>query len=72
MLQNILNLEGVTVLNKKQQSTINGGASFTCYCGFVGGEGEKDAFLVNADNIGDALWGVGDFCNGQGATCSGN
>lgn len=72
MLQNILNLEGVTVLNKKQQSAINGGASFTCYCGFVGGGKEQHAFLVNADNINDALWGAGAVCNGQGATCSGN
>lgn len=72
MLQNILNLEGVTVLNKKQQSTINGGASFTCYCGFVGGGNEQHAFPVTADTLSDALWGAGHFCDGQGATCSGN
>lgn len=72
MLQNILNLEGVTVLNKKQQSTINGGASFTCYCGFVGGSGKQTPFPVTADTLSDALWAVGDFCDGQGATCSGN
>ena len=47
MLKNILNLEGVTVLNKKQQSTINGGASFTCYCGFVGGGNEQHAQVIN-------------------------
>mgnify|MGYP006125621907 CR=1 FL=1 len=31
MLQNILNLEGVTVLNKKQQNSVNGGKS-KLYC----------------------------------------
>ena len=30
MLQNILNLDGVTVLNKKQQKVVNGGKEGTC------------------------------------------
>ncbi len=30
MLENILNLEGVTVLNKKQQSFINGAGDKPC------------------------------------------
>ena len=30
MLNNILNLEGVSVLNKKQQKIVNGGKAGTC------------------------------------------
>jgi hypothetical protein len=30
MLQNILNLDGVTVLNKKQQNSVNGGRLQEC------------------------------------------
>ena len=30
MLQNILNLDGVTALNKKQQNSVNGGTGGTC------------------------------------------
>lgn len=72
MLKNILDMEGVTILNKKQKSTINGGASFSCYCGFTGGPFENFKFNVEADSINDALWGAGHACGGRGATCSGN
>lgn len=70
MLQNILNLEGVTVLNKKQQSTINGGANFECYCGHVGGQYEHIKVYIEADNVIDALNSMN--CGGLGATCNGN
>ncbi|MGJ8548995.1 hypothetical protein [Winogradskyella wichelsiae] len=72
MLNNILNLDGVTVLDKKQQSTINGGDNFTCHCGFVGGPYEQLTFAVEAGSVNDALWGAGHACGGLGATCSGD
>ncbi|HTO15351.1 MAG TPA: hypothetical protein VLZ83_06255 [Edaphocola sp.] len=70
MLQNILNLEGVTVLNKKQQGSISGGANFECYCGHVGGQFEHLKFYVEADNVTEALNSIN--CGGYGATCSGD
>lgn len=39
MLQNILNLDGVTVLNKKQQNSINGGYLPEGTCAVQGGNG---------------------------------
>lgn len=74
MLNDILNLEGLTALNKKEQSQINGGKklqTFSCYCGFVGGDYEDHPFTVNAESLQDALWGSGLACQGLGATCSG-
>lgn len=81
MKKNLLNLNGVQLLNKTSQKDIVGGRkeasisdahdSFTCYCGFVGGEWESSTFTVNADSIQDALWAAGLVCNGRGATCSG-
>jgi hypothetical protein len=70
MLKNILDLSGVVVLNKKQQKTVIGGASFTCYCGFVGGPYEHLTVTVQANTVGDALDSMN--CGGAGATCSGN
>lgn len=71
-MRKLVNLKGFNSLTNEQLKHINGGANYTCYCGFVGGEGEQFTFPVNADNIGDALWGAGKLCNGKGATCSGN
>lgn len=61
-------------LSRDEMRSISGGrrASFSCYCGFTGGSGEGSPFSVTADGIGDALWGAGAVCGGQGATCSGN
>ena len=37
MLNNILNLEGVTILNKKEQKNFKGGVTRAEYCGTLGG-----------------------------------
>lgn len=58
-------------LSNQEMLSVKGGASFCCYCGFVGGPGEDSPFDVTADNLNDALWGSGHVCQGQGATCSG-
>ena len=57
-------------LNKAEQKSINGGGSFTCYCGFVGGKYEGIKKEVIADSIGDALNSMN--CGGEGVTCNGN
>ena len=36
MLNNILNLEGVTILNKKEQKNFKGGVTRAEYCGTLG------------------------------------
>lgn len=60
-------------LSRDEMRSISGGqAQFSCYCGFVGGTGEQLKFNVEANDIGDALWGAGAVCQGQGATCTGN
>ena len=71
-MKNLRNLKGAQLLSKKEQQSINGGADFTCYCGFTGGAWEQFTFAVNANSIGDALEGAGVACGGRGATCSGN
>ena len=59
-------------LSNQEMLNTKGGDSFTCYCGFVDGPYEDFTFAVEADSIGDALWGAGHACGGRGATCSGN
>ncbi|WP_458627510.1 hypothetical protein [Winogradskyella sp. PC D3.3] len=46
MLQNILNLEGVTVLGKKQLLKVNGGG----HCILTLGNGQTIALLTSADD----------------------
>lgn len=70
MFDKILNLDGIQILNKDQQATINGGGSYTCYCGFAGGPYEDQTVQVEAGSVGDALNSMN--CGGAGATCSGN
>ncbi len=69
MLKNILNLTGVVQLNREQQKSINGGGTYSCFCGFVAGEWEDFKVLVEADSVGDALNSMN--CGGLGATCEG-
>lgn len=75
MLQTFLKSGSVQELDRKQMKVVAGGkrlASFTCYCGFVGGPWEELTFSVEADNINDALNQAGPDCGGLGATCSGD
>lgn len=44
MLQNILNLEGVTVLGKKEQGSINGG--YTCIITTINSDGSSETGYI--------------------------
>lgn len=56
MLQNILNLDGVTVLNKKQQNSVNGGMMASdSDCKFTvisGGSRKSETFDVGVSGSG--------------------
>ncbi|MBK5209915.1 MAG: hypothetical protein JJE44_10525 [Flavobacteriaceae bacterium] len=56
-------------LTKAEQKSINGGGSYSCYCGFVGGPYEDFKVLVDADSVEDALNSMN--CGGEGVTCNG-
>jgi hypothetical protein len=56
-------------LNKVEQKLINGGGSYSCYCGFTGGKYEKFKVYVEADRVEDALNSMN--CGGTGVTCYG-
>lgn len=51
MLNNILNLEGVSILNKMQQKTINGGGSCAVLIGGYGGSVFKGLTKAHAQAI---------------------
>ena len=56
-------------LNKAEQKSINGGGSYSCYCGFVGGQYEEFKVSVEADSVEGALNSMN--CGGEGVTCNG-
>lgn len=60
MLQNILNLEGVTVLGKKQLKSINGGQQS---CSFILTNLDDTIEVVTIDNMPDGQSGS-DLANG--------
>lgn len=76
MLQNILNLDGVTVLNKKQQNSVNGGLSSSGgTCSYIMRKYESDGsyyeFIetgvskteaVNASGYASENWSSGNWC----------
>ena len=60
MLNNILNLEGVSVLNKKQQKIVNGGKAGTCAAIVTNDQGVSAIIydVSKADALQAAGWGA--------------
>lgn len=63
MLNNILNLEGATVLNKQQQKEINGGQDF-CTITTIDSEGNRHFDVIAVISESPSEEG-NDFCVGQ-------
>ena len=66
MLNNILNLEGVAVLNKKQQMSVNGGD-----CAYYNGATGEVTYHLSSQGAQDSLQNAGDhWCCASCGTAS--